>query len=233
MLFFIQFNPNSTASDFLMPLEALSHQEAVDMARKFYGKSVQGVVSPNQINNIFSTIPWGSTVHFIEINEKQEPIHTLVYPKQPQVLDPIKSITNWFKEANPEPENKDIAVQIGVHIEEFREMLSALEKVNPTIIAPANVHLLSVENLFKNLGSEFDFHGLNQDKKVELLDSLADQTVTATGIAYRMRFDFYNALNEVSASNWSKFENGKPIRDSNGKIIKGKNYFKPDLTKFV
>ena len=112
-------------------------------------------------------------------------------------------------------------------------MLSALEQVNPTIIAPANVHLLSVENLFKNLGSEFDFKGLNQDKKVDLLDSLADQTVTVTGIAYRMGFNFYPALNEVSNSNWSKFENGKPLRDDNGKIIKGKNYFKPDLTKFV
>lgn len=233
MLFYIQFNPTCTASDFLMPLEALSHQEAVDMARKFYGKSVQGVVSLNQINNIFHTIPWGSIVHYVELDDKQNPIFTLVYPNQQYNLDPIKSITNWFKEANPEPENKDIAVQIGVHIEEFREMLTALEEVNPTIIAPVKEHLLAVENLFKNLGSEFDFKGLNQDKKVELLDSLCDQTVTATGIAYRMGFNFYPALNEVSNSNWSKFENGKPLRDSNGKIIKGKNYFKPDLTKFV
>ena len=233
MLFFIKFNPTCTASDFLMPLEALSHQEAVDIARTFYGKSVQGIVSPNQINNVFSTIPWGSTVHYVELDDKQNPICTLVYPNQQYNSDPIKSIILWFKDANPEPENKDIAVQIGVHIEEFREMLSALEQVNPTIIAPAKEHLLSVENLFKNLGSEFDFKGLNQDKKVELLDSLCDQTVTATGIAYRMGFNFYPALNEVSNSNWSKFENGKPLRDDNGKIIKGKSYFKPDLTKFV
>lgn len=232
-MYFIKFKPTCTAHDKIMPIDALSKQEAVDNARMFYDKAVHSILSINQLDSTYTTIPWGSTVHFIEMNEKQEPIHTLVYPKQPQVLDPIKSITNWFKEANPEPDNASIAVQIGVHIEEFREMLTALEEVNPTIIAPIKEHLLSIENLFKNLGSEFDFHGLNQDKKVELLDSLADQTVTATGIAYRMRFNFYGALNEVSLSNWSKFENGKPIRDSNGKIIKGKNYFKPDLTKFV
>lgn len=235
-MYFITFRAESTAHNLLMPIEALSKQEAVDKAREFYGESVSGVISQNEADNTFKVIPFGSLVYWDELNTKRGTVRH-VYPKFGTTLidltDPIKSITKWFNTANPEPDNASVAVQIGVHIEEFREMLSALEEVNPTIIAPVKQHLLSVENLFKNLGSEFKFHSMNQDKKVELLDSLADQTVTATGIAYRMKFKFHGALQEVSKSNWSKFENGKPIRDENGKIIKGKDYFKPDLTKFV
>jgi hypothetical protein len=47
-----------------------------------------------------------------------------------------------------------------------------------------------------------------------------------------MNFD--GALTEVNKSNWSKFdESSNPIIDSNGKILKGPNYFKPELKKFV
>lgn len=49
-----------------------------------------------------------------------------------------------------------------------------------------------------------------------------------------MGFDMSGALKEVNLSNWSKFdENGNPIFNENGKIVKGENYFKPDLAKFV
>lgn len=46
-------------------------------------------------------------------------------------------------------------------------------------------------------------------------------------------FDIVGALQEVNRSNWSKFENGEPIFDENGKIKKGPNYRPPDLSKFV
>ena len=232
-MYFIKFKPTSTAHDKVMAVEALSKNEALNKAREYYNKSVAGVLSQNEVDTTLKVIPFGSLVYWDELNDRQEVILTHVYPVFGVTLDPIKSIIKWFSTANPEPDNASVAVQIGVHIEEFREMLTALEEVNPTIIAPVKEHLLAVENLFKNLCSGFDFHNMNHDKKVELLDSLCDQTVTASGIAYRMKSDFYSALNEVSKSNWSKFENGKPVRDSNGKIIKGKDYFKPDLTKFV
>ena len=67
----------------------------------------------------------------------------------------------------------------------------------------------------------------------ELLDSLADQIVTAVGVARMFELDIVGALKEVNASNYSKFVDGKPLFDENGKIKKGPNYFKPDLSKFV
>ena len=48
-----------------------------------------------------------------------------------------------------------------------------------------------------------------------------------------MGFDMVGALDEINKSNWSKFENGKPVFDENGKIKKGAEYFKPKLSKFT
>lgn len=72
-------------------------------------------------------------------------------------------------------------------------------------------------------------NGFPLARKVELLDALADITVTTTGVAYFAKMKWDEALNEVNRSNFSKFEDGKPLLNENGKIIKGKNYFKPNL----
>lgn len=74
---------------------------------------------------------------------------------------------------------------------------------------------------------------LNKESRVELLDALADQVVTATGVAYFSQMQWDEALNEVNNSNFSKFEDGKPVLNEHGKIIKGKNYFKPNLAPFT
>ena len=48
-----------------------------------------------------------------------------------------------------------------------------------------------------------------------------------------MGFDMAGALAEVNKSNWSKFKDGAPVFDGNGKIAKADGYFKPDLAKFL
>ncbi|EEX75289.1 hypothetical protein [Leptotrichia hofstadii] len=49
------------------------------------------------------------------------------------------------------------------------------------------------------------------------------------------KFDkiFCDAFEEVHRSNMSKLENGKAIFRKDGKILKGKNYFRPNLKKFI
>jgi len=84
----------------------------------------------------------------------------------------------------------------------------------------------------KNIGHEANYY-TNDIDRIELLDSLCDQIVTAVGVGYMMGFDMQGALNEVIRSNDSKMVNGKFEFDANGKIMKGKDYFKPDLTPFV
>ena len=130
-------------------------------------------------------------------------------------------------------------VQTGVHFEEVAEMLEAMEPdgissevlSNSTVLMHnARVALVALANGLKDGSAAFS---VTPDKAQDLLDALCDQTVTATGVAYGIDFKFPEALAEVSDSNWSKFVDGKPIFDKNGKIMKGPDYFKPDLSKFV
>lgn len=138
--------------------------------------------------------------------------------------DLLTNTVSWFKEAKPEPTSKDICVQLGCHYEEMSEMCAVLFDEDNAISLTD-----SGEYLKQSDGAE----ELLVDDKVELLDALADQIVTAVGVAYMMGFDIIGALTEVNASNWSKFESGKAVTDENGKIKKGSEYFPPDLTKFV
>jgi hypothetical protein len=63
-----------------------------------------------------------------------------------------------------------------------------------------------------------------------LLDSLADQIVTAVGVGVCAKMDMNAAVTEVNESNWSKFNyKGYPEFDEHGKIKKGERYRKPAL----
>lgn len=133
----------------------------------------------------------------------------------------IDLIWTWFKKAVPEPTDKNRAVQYGVHLEEVAEMLEAVNAVDEA-------------NTIHNLSNDYKhWQPFITDNNEELLDSLCDQIVTAVGVAYMMGYDIRGALAEVNRSNWSKFENGEPIFDENGKIKKGPNYSPPDLKAFL
>ena len=143
----------------------------------------------------------------------------------------VKYIENWFKEAVPNPTTKSTAVQLGVHLEEVSEMVAALDGSTDS---PLHQELERVANAFKTATadelSDDEFDNIN---RLELLDSLCDQIVTAIGVAHMFGLDISDALNEVNASNWSKFVDGKAVFDANGKIAKGPKYFKPDLARYV
>lgn len=143
----------------------------------------------------------------------------------------IDNIFNWFKKAVPEPNNKNIHTQLGVHFEEVAEMLLALSgDDDQTEVLLHNAYLanhLLAEHLKNNVGAlNLD---MTTESKVELLDALCDQIVTATGVGYMLGMKLPLALEEVNASNYSKFVNGEPIFNENKKIMKGPNYFKPSL----
>lgn len=143
----------------------------------------------------------------------------------------IDNIFNWFKKAVPEPNNKNIHTQLGVHFEEVAEMLLALSgDDDQTEVLLHNAYLanhLLAEHLKNNVGAlNLD---MTTESKVELLDALCDQIVTATGVGYMLGMNLSMALEEVNASNYSKFVNGEPIFNENKKIMKGPNYFKPSL----
>ena len=138
----------------------------------------------------------------------------------------IKGILNWFEVAIPEPKDKDVCVQVGVHLEECAEMLHALG------LGSASRNLHSYADMFKRSDRKA-MYCIEKADKVELLDSIADQIVTGVGTGHMLGMDIEGALKEVNDSNHSKFEYGKAVFDEQGKISKGKNYRSPELEPFI
>ncbi len=69
---------------------------------------------------------------------------------------------------------------------------------------------------------------------LEVADALTDILYVTYGAGHAFGIDLDKCFDEVQNSNMSKLgENGKPIYNDTGKVMKGPNYFKPDLSKFV
>ena len=69
---------------------------------------------------------------------------------------------------------------------------------------------------------------------VEVADALTDILYVTYGSGHAFGIDLDKCFNEVQDSNMSKLDNnGKPIFNEYGKVMKGPNYFKPDLSKFL
>ena len=69
---------------------------------------------------------------------------------------------------------------------------------------------------------------------LEVADALTDILYVTYGSGHAFGINLDKCFEEVQNSNMSKLdENGKPIYNEHGKIMKGPNYFKPDLSKFV
>ena len=69
---------------------------------------------------------------------------------------------------------------------------------------------------------------------LEVADALTDILYVTYGAGHAFGIDLDKCFEEVQNSNMTKLdENGKPIYNESGKVMKGPNYFKPDLSKFV
>ena len=69
---------------------------------------------------------------------------------------------------------------------------------------------------------------------LEVADALTDLLYVTYGAGHAFGIDLDKCFNEVQNSNMSKLgKDGKPIYNEFGKVMKGPNYFKPDLSKFV
>ena len=69
---------------------------------------------------------------------------------------------------------------------------------------------------------------------LEVADALTDILYVTYGAGHAFGINLDACFNEVQNSNMSKLgKDGKPIYNDSGKVMKGPNYFKPDLSKFV
>ena len=68
----------------------------------------------------------------------------------------------------------------------------------------------------------------------EVADALTDILYVTYGAGHAFGINLDKCFEEVQNSNMSKLgSDGKPIYNENGKVMKGPNYFKPDLNKFI
>ena len=75
---------------------------------------------------------------------------------------------------------------------------------------------------------------INKKDLVEVADALTDILYVTYGAGHAFGINLDDCFEEVQNSNMSKLnKDGKPIYNNKGKVMKGPNYFKPDLNKFI
>ena len=75
---------------------------------------------------------------------------------------------------------------------------------------------------------------MNKKNLLEVADALTDILYVTYGAGHAFGINLDKCFDEVQNSNMSKLDlNGKPIYNEFGKVMKGPNYFKPDLAKFL
>lgn len=149
------------------------------------------------------------------------------------MINSIQKTIEWFIQAIPNPDRKSFNVQLGVHVEEFGEMLDELSPQDKATRQLLNETNLLVKKLAERLKTNPNAVVVLADNRQAFLDSLVDQLVTAAGTGYQQGMNIVGGLDEVNRSNYSKFVEGSPIFDENGKIMKGPDYIKANLAPFV
>ena len=104
-------------------------------------------------------------------------------------------------------------------------------KSNPSFSTEKINHLRY--NLIKEELDELK-QAIDDKDLLEVADALTDILYVTYGAGHAFGINLDKCFQEVQNSNMSKLDqNGKPIYNEKGKVMKGPNYFKPDLTKFV
>ena len=145
----------------------------------------------------------------------------------------IDCIELWHKRARPNPTEQQFNVQLGCHFEEFVEMIAALRFSHKN---GTGVEMPGKNSMIYQQVKDFA-DGLKAGRitaqvadRVELVDALADQIVTAVGVGHTANMKIAHAVDIVTTSNWSKFgKDGQPFFDQNGKVLKGPDYKPPEL----
>ena len=99
-------------------------------------------------------------------------------------------------------------------------------------LSSEKINLLRIKLIEEELG-EFK-KAINEKNLIEVADALTDILYVTYGAGHAFGIDLDKCFDEVQKSNMSKLDNtGKPIYNDLGKVMKGPNYFKPDLSKLL
>ena len=116
-------------------------------------------------------------------------------------------------------------------VKNFMETFGQEVKSKPSLSSD-KINMLRY-NLIKEELDEFK-QALDKKDILEVADALTDILYVTYGAGHAFGIDLDVCFQEVQNSNMSKLgEDGKPIFNDHGKVMKGPNYFKPDLSKYV
>jgi predicted HAD superfamily Cof-like phosphohydrolase len=119
-------------------------------------------------------------------------------------------------------------------VEEFHKAFGLGVKHEPVADLGESLNSLRF-NLMKEENEEY-FEAAQQNDLVEVADALGDMLYILCGtiIEHGMQHKIEEVFDEIQRSNMSKLgEDGNPIYREDGKVLKGPNYFKPDIGKIL
>ena len=117
--------------------------------------------------------------------------------------------------------------KVGIFMKTFGQEV----KTNPSL-STDKINQLRI-NLINEELDELKVAMIKKDL-VEIADALTDILYVTYGAGHAFGINLDKCFEEVQNSNMSKLgKDGKPIYNESGKVMKGPNYFKPDLNKFV
>jgi predicted HAD superfamily Cof-like phosphohydrolase len=139
----------------------------------------------------------------------------------------------WLKACGKEPNQENLSVQSGCHIEEFCEFLRTLRTDSEGYAKLIERTRLDLEWFASKLKRREQFVYIPTHLRVDALDALCDTEVTGNGVAYLAGFAKKGADEAVLASNDAKLVDGKPVILEGGKIGKPEGWKAPELRGFV
>lgn len=230
---FVTFKKGTNLYGKVMVFTNLLRNEIQDRLVQHYDQLWDKIYTEPELSRVMpETIQKGEFIHF----------GTEGYTLNQEHKVSVSDITLWFKTAKPCPTQANLFTQLGAMYEEVAESVSALnnqlieEYASDMKLADLHTKVQNAKLALEDLANAMyktDRFPLSEKTKIDLLDALADITVTTTGSAQYAGFDFDGALTNVNQSNWSKFENNKPVLREDGKIMKGKDYKAPELKPFI
>jgi len=117
--------------------------------------------------------------------------------------------------------------KVGLFMKKFNQEVKTSSGLSSEKINSLRISLISeeLEELKK---------AISDNNIVEIADALTDILYVTYGAGHAFGINLDKCFNEVQESNMSKLDqDGKPIFNEHGKVMKGPNYFKPDLSKFL
>ena len=117
--------------------------------------------------------------------------------------------------------------KVGVFMKTFGQEIKTKPSLSSNKINTLRINLIEEE--LKELK-----HAIEKKDLKETIDALTDILYVTYGAGHAFGVNLDKCFEEVQKSNMSKLgEDGKPIYNENGKVMKGPNYFKPNISKFV